>query len=237
MKQSKTDLYMQLQNCCDWLVSSCTAFDNHCLSEAKRLATTLRVLLHDTDRSKSLLSQLKARNNARFLSTSTPSIKDNLLYGHNNLVIVKYDQDIEAITFYAPKADCSDKKWLRFEEWWNETVLTTDNDEYEFNRREIIGYLANKDGGAHVDPKLPAKYAALSKLRGMGYFQNIDGSPTIVQRVLPKDPTDKAAIDALYEKYDPVLGVELHTIRQITYEVLTTIKKKFPHIIIDEKFI
>lgn len=236
IKQTKNDLLNLLQENCDSLTTSCRAFDEGLHSEAKRLAVTLRVLLHDTQNSRSLLSQLKARQNMRHYSTHIPRLKNNLLHGHHSLAGVIYDRNINAVTFYPLINKCPKPKSLNFEDWWNsEMVLSTDHDRHLFNRREIILLLANKDGGAHVDPKLPIEYAKLSRTLGMGLFIE-KGSTTKVYREvaykkLPQNTPEIQNTDT------PVLGVELHTIRQIAHEALISIKKKFPDIRLHKTFI
>jgi hypothetical protein len=54
-----------------------------------------------------------------------------------------------------------------FQEWWT-SVLIRDFDRREFTREFIVKTVANKDGGAHLDPKLPQDYLAIS--RGAGTF-------------------------------------------------------------------
>jgi len=38
-----------------------------------------------------------------------------------------------------------------------------------FTRKDIICFVANQDGGAHVDMKLDGKYAELRKLNSLGW--------------------------------------------------------------------
>jgi len=52
--------------------ASATAFDSGFEAEAKRLAVSLRVLLHDTNSSRALLDQLGVKNKLRFTETSEP---------------------------------------------------------------------------------------------------------------------------------------------------------------------
>jgi hypothetical protein len=44
---------------------------------------------------------------------------------------------------------------MDFQEYWNETICVLDGDQY--TRQETVCAAANKLGGAHVDPKIPAK--------------------------------------------------------------------------------
>ena len=51
---------------------------------------------------------------------------------------------------------------VEFRQWW-ESVILTDQLGNSFSRRSFVLALANKDGGAHVDPELDDGYAALVK--------------------------------------------------------------------------
>ncbi len=55
----------------------------------------------------------------------------------------------------------------RFDEWWM-AVLVRDFDQREFTREFIVRTVANKDGGAHLDPRLPDDYLAVSRGPGFG---------------------------------------------------------------------
>ncbi len=61
VKQTKEDLLIHLKDSCDFMEISCRAFDDGYVGEAKRLATTLRVLLHDTQNRNRYLTYLKLR--------------------------------------------------------------------------------------------------------------------------------------------------------------------------------
>ena len=87
--------------------------------------------------------------------------------------------------------------------WWQKTILV-DIQKQEFSRRKIILALANKDGGAHVDPELNADYAALTRENSMGWFYTIG------------------------DETGPFGDIELVSARQIAEEVLVTLKKARP---------
>lgn len=55
--------------------------------------------------------------------------------------------------------------WLGFNNWWNNPVIKTKDRTY--SRRELVLILANKEGGAHVNPTLTAHYEKL-KHEGSG---------------------------------------------------------------------
>lgn len=48
-------------------------------------------------------------------------------------------------------------EWTLVRPWKNAAIAGTTNGEY-FSRWDLVTWVANKDGGAHVDPRLPLKY-------------------------------------------------------------------------------
>ena len=48
--------------------------------------------------------------------------------------------------------------WLDFDKWWGEVVFRDKAKNKNMSRWDVIKMLANKDGGAHFDPKVPVKY-------------------------------------------------------------------------------
>lgn len=203
VKQTKQDLMIHLKDHCDFLEVSARAFDEGFIGEAKRMATTLRVLLHDTRSSHSLLSQLKLKSKMRYLNTAHPFDERNLV-SHHGLVGLRVS-GTEG-TYYAHLDNAPHRaKLVTLPEWWNETVIC-DSKKNKFNRRELILNLANKDGGAHVDPELTENYADLSRNNSVGWVFS-DGHSS-----------------------EPMLGVELYSLRQISYEFLVSIKRKLPQL-------
>jgi hypothetical protein len=67
--RDRDELKSLLDEQLDFLRTSADAFDRGVLSEYKRIALVLRVLLHDTSQSRSLLEQLGVKAGLRFLDT------------------------------------------------------------------------------------------------------------------------------------------------------------------------
>ncbi|NNC12891.1 hypothetical protein HII28_13520 [Planctomonas sp. JC2975] len=51
----------------------------------------------------------------------------------------------------------------------------TDMQGNTFSRRNIVLYMANKDGGAHLDDRLPTDYEALTRRNSMGFVTHDQG--------------------------------------------------------------
>lgn len=144
----------------DFLELSCKSFDNGYLHEAKRLATTLRVILHDTNQSHSLLGQLGIKSKIGFYDTCLDFNPKNML-SHNGILRVHLsgrDAVYEAPLDDNPLGMNHSKP---FEDWWNKLVFASLDDK-GFTRKKIVTDLANKEGGAHVDPKLNSKFQKLT---------------------------------------------------------------------------
>ena len=199
IQQTKKELDNHLKEQIEFLQSSCDSYDNGFEGEAKRIASVIRVLLHDTDKSKSLLSLLDIKNTLDFWDSSIKSEVDGAtrVGGYAGLVSI-------ASNGYIPNLDNDlNSRKVDFDKYWNKTILI-DKENKNFTRKNIILYLANKDGGSHVDPKLDKKYAELSRNNSIGWMRFENGK-------------DASSIN----------GVELATVRQIGHEILKTLVPRY----------
>lgn len=174
--------------------------------EAYRVVTALRLLLHDTKKSKSLLGQLKLQDTP-FLSTAKPVDMKNRFPqfplcilrikndGSSDNTLIKFNADGTVNEDWYRSVLASQRSrlsgenretgtdircmprfndspentfvWVGFEHWWSTTILLepprTGRDRGELTRKQLILNMANKDGGAHVDPKLSGTYADITK--------------------------------------------------------------------------
>jgi hypothetical protein len=215
VKQSRQELISHLREQMDFVRASAQGFDAGNEAEAKRLATTLRVLLHNSKQSHSLLKQVGVQHQLRFLDTSEIPEKASgpgiLLYRWDaGLGAVQMDEN--GARFIAPLSD--DHKKIRglqpFRMWWNQPILE-DMHRERFTRKEIVLFMANQAGGAHVDPEIQHRFVALTRLNSLGWGQSRDeeGHPYItVPAGLGEEPMGNPI---------PV------NIRQITFEVERTV--------------
>ena len=113
------ELSSHLKEQVQFIKNSCEAFDNGFDGEAKRLAVTARVLLHDTSKSTSLLQQLGLKG-VPFLS-SAPGWKPKNGMPYLGLLVIS----IEDGSFKAPLGNRrpDSYRWLSFNNWWNEIVF------------------------------------------------------------------------------------------------------------------
>lgn len=196
-QQSAKELEAHLQDHLGFLQASADAYDAGFDGEAKRIAVSIRVLVHDTKKSKSLLGQL-GRKSELFLDSAFPVTPANKST-HSGLVVTSIVPGAGAkyVAFLddGPGGQTASRD---FETWWNSTVFI-DSKERELSRRDLVLTVANQDGGAHIDPALDSTYADLSRNNSLGWVYS-DGS-----------------------KSEPMEGPERAALRQICHEVLKTL--------------
>jgi len=161
MNQIKKQLKKQIK----FLKTSCNAFDQGDWNEAIRIATSIRVLLYDTPSSTSILKHLNAKNINLF---STSAVNTENLSHPDIQFCCGFAMGVIQVgpqSSYGP--DLSDYNpilsvLLPFEKWWEQQIVWPISPEHQLTRKFIILTATNKDGGAHVDEKLPEKYQKLS---------------------------------------------------------------------------
>lgn len=207
VRQSPDDLQRHLRNAIQALKISSEAYDKGFTGEAVRLAQTLRVLIHHTNESKSLLYQL-GKQNMYFYDSSIPFDSNNKM-PHMGILMMKMEvkDGVSKGSYEAPLDNGSPghsrTKKLQYLSWWNDCVII-DSKKNKFRRRDLILYVANKDGGAHVSPELNQAYADLSRFNSLGW---------------------KAVSNGIEKPFE---GAELACIRQIAHEVLKSLKEEYP---------
>lgn len=205
--QSEDELKNHLDEQLQLLIASTEAYDKGFDGEAKRIAATLRVLLHDTADSKSLLEQLGLKDQD-FYDTAAKAeeffSKGKRLGSFAGLVGIQAGDGGRYVPFF-DESPPGFTEYVPFDKFWGRVVFI-DNQENSFTRKKIILAVANQDGGTHVDPNLDEKYYQLSRENSMGWevFENAS------QPSSPGKP-------------------ELPALRQIAHEVLRTLIPEYPH--------
>lgn len=178
IKRSTDDLFDRLKEQWDFLKESCKAYDNGFENEAKRIALSSRILLHDTKQSESLLKQLAIKDTIKFIDTAH-------YYNENNLMpssCLTYmraasngkDDSAKVIPLLGEyRCFHTQPNYKNFSVWWNSVVI--DDRTRKFSRKDLILSSANTDGGSHVDPKLPKDYYNLTRNNSMGWILCIGG--------------------------------------------------------------
>ena len=207
--QTKDELKSHLREQIEFLKRSSQAYDEGYTSEAKRLTVPIRLLLHDTQKSTSLLTLLKKKD-ILFYDTSLDYTPNNLT-STKGLIMTKFtitETGQKSAEYIPPLDDGPPTRYrkgkISFEKWWNKIVFV-DIKGNKLTRRSLILAVANKDGGAHVDHELDKGYADMTRFDSLGFMFIQDGN----KRHFATHP-------------------ELASIRQISHEVLKSLKDEFP---------
>lgn len=172
------------------------------------LSTTIRVLVHDTPNSHALLAQTGDLATMRFVDTSLPINPRNLL-SHGGLVIMRTTVGLGAswvprLAVPGPPVPGAEPRDTTFGIWWTEPVMK-DHNGASWSRSRMVMAIANKEGGAHIDPTQPVDVRAIEEENSMGW-----------------------------RYHDPIVGDEamssgplMPSIRQIAHELEVSITRRF----------
>lgn len=216
---SSDDLLNEVRDQLKLLQISAKSFDEGNTISAKDLSSRIRVLMHETRESHALLEQVGARNTMHFLDSAIPYDRYNV-FSHHGLVTVHLDASgSNPRATYSPHLDrpavsynpldpnaAVPYQWISCRNWWKKGVVVNARGK-EFSRCDIVLYLANKDGGVHLDNAHPEDYHVLKTGEGMGLMFSVDGGPE-----------------------QPVANVLYPSVRQIAYELIHSIQHQFPNL-------
>lgn len=199
----KGEIEQELKEQVGLLQHACSSYDSGYEAIGKHIALSLRVLLHHSGSSQALLEQLGLRN-GHFYDTAGPLNARNMLTECNLVIVQQNEGQARYLPLVAAGGAPIPPRLASFPTWWNEPVLK-DNRGRLLSRRELVGNVADTDGGAHVDPELEERYMDLSRNNSLGWiFQNND-----IMEPLKGRP-------------------ELACMRQIAEEVILTLTRRCP---------
>lgn len=183
-KRSKEDLEAELVEQVTALRASASAYDADRKNrwEAKRLAATAYILLHDGpggSRTRALLRQTGRRGKMKFLSTKVvpPAFGQGKLVAAQGALLVSI-HFASGLVEYVPHLGhhpfSQDFRWLSFQEWWEESLFHPFS-HLNLSRKNLVFTLRTQDGGGHVDRAISnAEYASL-KTQGDGTARLLSG--------------------------------------------------------------
>lgn len=194
----------------EFIVNACKLYDEGNYFYAKQIATHIRVLVHDTKQSISLFNLMEKKDTMKFCSTASFPKKAVLHISFISPVnkVIDGKSEHTFVPNLNESGSKSNKKWVNFETWYDQKVLVSG--ENTFTRKDMILYLANKDGGAHIDPYIEERYYKISK--GLESFLYSSSGPS--ERLSPNQ--DK-----------PFLNLINAAVRQIAHELILSIRKNF----------
>jgi hypothetical protein len=219
--QEKEDFFREQRAAME---SSCREFDSGYRWEAKRLATSAYVFCHDPtnkgSRSKSLLRQLGLKHKLAFLSTI-----GNLPETRIPWIPLTYMKATETTTFeFMPKLDSAptEWQWLSFADWWEQPIFRTPWDN-KLSRKTLVHSMRSQDGGSHADDAIEDDaYAAMRQFNDSRVLRSKPGVPGKPKLMFILDPK-KATTSKDIENFEPIPGAHFATMRQIAFELLTSI--------------
>jgi hypothetical protein len=153
-----------------FLARSCAAFDAGFHDEAIRIATIIRVLVHHTSNSTSLLKHLNATT-INLLSTSPPTSPSTIMSMGMGTVRVSSDG---TYAYFPSLGNGPNKVFIPVSKWWDQEVMV--QVPIRLTRRHIVRAAADQDGGTHVDAQLSAEYKALTEAGFAGSVVHIGAS-------------------------------------------------------------
>ncbi|HBD7396235.1 hypothetical protein [Legionella longbeachae] len=169
IQRTIVDLVQALKEQIYFLKQSSQQYDKGHVNEAKRIANVIRILVHDTKNSKSILNQLELKDKSIFLD-SAQSYNPNNLLTSACLVSMQFSNiggTVEKRVI--PLLNRTHGKGLiNFDLWWNQIILDDKNRTY--TRKDLILEMANTDGGAHIDPQLNEAYYNLTRNDSMKWL-------------------------------------------------------------------
>lgn len=136
---------------------------------ALAIATAIRVLLHNTQHSTSLLTHLTAKS-VCLLSTNLREPLEKVHLGLVRRINVGVNDGKGGEAKYWPL--CDERYFpsprqhfvmLAFDAWWKECVFENENTQHRLTRRDLVLAVTNKDGGAHFDTEVEERYDQFRK--------------------------------------------------------------------------
>jgi hypothetical protein len=158
VQRDQEDLKDQLRKQYKFLCHSLENALNGDSDEIYRLATTIRILIHNTRNSTSLLQQINPE--IQLIDTSRPVITPNTTSHPPSKF---YSGGLVRLSL--PRgwvlSPASTPLYTNIQSWWERNLFIENNT--VFTRKLITLWIADTDGGAHVDPLLDQKYYQISR--------------------------------------------------------------------------
>jgi hypothetical protein len=208
--QTRSELLAALGTQMDFLRRSSAAFDAGHQNEAIRLATPVRVLVHQTASSHALLAQLGLLDSLGFVDTAVDARVKREVGPHGQTmlrqttspgVLAGIGLEAGGLRFF-PLMGGEKAPRVAFADWWEPDLVPPTATERGISRKWLVLAMTNQGGGAHVDPSVDARYAA--------FLANQAGL-------------------SISDTSSPIVNSVAHVaMRQIAHEILLTLEDKQP---------
>ncbi len=223
--RTHVELVEHLRRQIRFLVRSAEAYDQGDEAESQRLAVVMRTLLHDAHASLSLFGQLQLFGLLEFVDTAR-AVNPGNSFPTSGLVQVQFSTNPPSGRYVAGLGNVpSDRAGHRtaFNLWWTRGVTKPRNG-VEYSRADLVLAVANREGGAHVDPLRDPIYQALVIENGLGWRHTVgaDGVALIWSQV-------EDAVSGQPMEGDPLLAA----VRQVAHELTETVSGQLAAILPD----
>ncbi len=161
MNKTNNPLSTKFEDQIKLLKTLCNCYDEGKEILALSIATAIRVLVHDTKFSTSLLTYL-GKKTGHFLSTNSQTPDEPFHLGLVRRINVGVIDGVGGEAKYWPLSDeryfpsPRHSRLLPFQDWWEEQIFRNHN--HNLTRGDLVLAVANKDGGAHVDSEVETRY-------------------------------------------------------------------------------
>jgi hypothetical protein len=175
------------------------------------LSTAVRVFVHDTNQSKSLLKLVGEKGIDYFSSNSDVGAYPVHL-GLVRRINVGVADGVGGEAKYWAHCDeryfpdKSEYKKTNFMEWWEEEIIMA-SDHNTLSRKELVLSMANKDGGAHFDRNVASKYDAFRKSWSGG--SSLVGTSSGIRRGYDNIPTRSSIRQIAHELFLSIKGIQV----------------------------
>jgi hypothetical protein len=181
IRRTRSELLAELAEQLNLLRRYCEAYDAGEHLMHKPISVSLRVMLNETTNQRSLLEQLGMRSTSRFLDAAGDVNPRNLLPESKlTYMVIKSD----SISWSPKLNDSRVSRRIPFSDWWSMPVIRIPNVR-TFSRMDLVLSVANKDGGAHVDPEIPEDYFRISRANALGWVMYVDGKEVPMGNPIP----------------------------------------------------
>lgn len=181
LKKSAEELDSELAEQMLALRASEKAYDEGNLWEAKRLASSIYILLFDgTGRTKSLLGLTGHKKGLKLYSTLDPLpplARGSYVVAQSATSMLGYRFDGKGGVAFDPpleKTTIKDKNWLPFSKWLDEELFAPISG-ISLSRKNVIFSMRSQDGGAHVDRAITSAHYRTFAQTGDPSFTIADG--------------------------------------------------------------
>ena len=170
------DFHKHLDEQIDFLRSSMASYDEGKEHEAKRLALSIRMLVHSTRNSTGLLTHLGARDVLPWIDRGPPVPRPEDIVLSFGVCVLRHRFDTNESRYERAFLTCfPDRRHppVSFEDWWRRPVLH-DQSKRGFSRSDLVLAMADQDGGAHIDSEIADWYRELTRENSVGFSQDGD---------------------------------------------------------------